>query len=58
MGPPYKTMDGGKIRPILQYGWTIWLVNMPKHTRCDSCGGTQNNVTLGNGPKKVGREAI
>ena len=51
MGPPCGMMDGGKIRPSLQYRWRGWLVNMPIHTRFDSCGGTQIEVTLGNGPK-------
>ena len=52
---PYGTMDGGKIRPCLQYGWSEWLMNMPIRTRCDLHGGTKIEVTPGYGLKKVGR---
>ena len=58
VGPPCRMMDGGKIRTSLKYGWSRWLVNMPIHTRFDLHGGTQIEVITGNGPKKVGREAI
>ena len=51
-------VNGIKIRPSLQYGWSRWLVNMPIHTSFDLHGVTQIEVTLRNGPKKVGREAV
>ena len=57
VGPPSGMMDGGKIRPSLQYGWSGLLMNMPIHTRCDLHGGTQIEVTLANSPKNH-RESI
>ena len=58
MGPPCGTMDDGKIWPTVQYGWSGGLVDMQIHTRGDSRGKTQIEVSLGNGPKKVGRELV
>ena len=58
MGPHCGTMDGYKIRPTMQYGWSGWLMNMPVHVWGDLCDGTKIKVTLGNGLKKVGREAV
>ena len=55
VGPPCRMMDGGKIRPSLQYGWSGWIMNMPIHTRCDSLGSMQIEVTLRNAPKNIGR---
>ena len=40
VGTPCGTVDGGKIRPSLQYGWSGWLANMPIHKMIDSRGGT------------------
>ena len=45
-------VDGDKIRPSLQYGWSGWLVNIPIHTRFDLRRGTQIEVTPGNGLEK------
>ena len=56
--PPCKMINGGKIRPSLQYGWSEWIVNMPIHTRCGLHGGTKIEVTPRNVLKKVGREAV
>ena len=58
MGPPCGTVDGCKIRPSLQYGYSVWPMNMPIQTRVDLCGGTQIEVTSGNDLKKVGREVF
>ena len=58
VGSPYETVDGGKIRPSLQYGWSGWLVNIPIHTLFDLCDGMQIEVTPRNGSKKVGREEV
>ena len=46
MGPAYRMMDGGKIWPTVQYKWSGWLMNMPIHTRGDSCNDTQIGVTF------------
>ena len=35
MVPPYTMMDGGKVRPIVQYGWSGGLGNMQIHTMGD-----------------------
>ena len=40
LGPPCGMVDGSKIRPSLQYGWSGLLVNMPIYTRLDLRGGT------------------
>ena len=37
-------MDSGKRWPIMQYGWSGWLVNMPIPTMGDSHDGTQIEV--------------
>ena len=58
MGPPCETMDGDKISPTMQYGWSGKLVSMPICTRDDSRGGMQIKVTSGNVSKKIGREAV
>ena len=58
LGPHCEMMYAGKISPSLQYGWSGWLVNMPIRTRFDSHGGTQIELTLGNGPKNRGRVAV
>ena len=59
MGPPCGMMDGGKIWPSVQYGWSIGLFNMPIHTMGDSHDGTQIEVTSRKCPKKiVGREVV
>ena len=52
MAPPCGTMDGGKIWPTMQYGWSRWLMNMPIHTRGDSHDGTQTGVNSEKWPRK------
>ena len=52
MVPPCGTMDGDKIRPNVQYGWSGWLMNMPIHINGDSRGGTKIRVTSRKWPKK------
>ena len=58
MGPPCGMMNGGQIWSTVQYGWSEWLMNMPMHTKWGLRGGTQIEVTSGNGPKRVGREVV
>ena len=58
VGPHCGMMDGCKISPILQYGLNGWIMNMPIRTRFDSHGGTQIEVTPGNGLNKRGREEV
>ena len=47
MGSPCEVMDGSKMRPNLQYGWSEWLMNMSIHTKGGSRDGTQIIVTFG-----------
>ena len=58
MGLPCKMMNGSKIWPTVQYGWSRWLVNMPIHTRGDAHGGTQIETTFMKWPEKSGEESI
>ena len=51
-GAPCGSMDGSKIWPTMQYGWSGGLVNMPIHTMGDSCDGTQIEV---NSRKWIGK---
>ena len=44
-------VNAGKIRPILQYGSSGGIMNMPIRIRRDSRGGTKIEVNPGNGPK-------
>ena len=58
VGSPYGMMNGGIIRESLQYGWSRGLVNMQIQEGFDFSGWMQIEVTLGNGPRKAGREVI
>ena len=51
MGHPCGMMDGHKIWPTVQYGWSGCLVNMPIHKMGDSCDGTQVEVDFKKWPK-------
>ena len=58
VGPPCGMVNGRKITLSLQYGWSGGIMNMQLPTRFDLRGGTQIEVTLGNGRKRVGLEAV